>query len=113
MRSRSTTRHGVSGKVSARKRVIFWFIGAGTQRQKRRSAGGCGSDSLLPLGRDPSSNERRAGDGGLAWPKRPRRVAFPLSQTAWVDGPAAAPALAGAAKKRVRAGRDGPDRDCN
>jgi len=40
----------------------------------------------------------------------PRRA---LSQTAWIGGPAAPPAPAGAAQDGVRAGRNGPDRNCN
>ena len=51
-------------------------------------------------------------------PIRPCIRAAPSSgvgsaQTAWIDGPAAPPAQAGAAEDGVRAGRYGPDRDCN
>jgi hypothetical protein len=36
-----------------------------------------------------------------------------LAQTAWIGGPAAPPALAGAAQGGFSTGRYGPHRDCN
>lgn len=61
-----------------------------------------------------TARQGRLSGGNADWLGRtavPRR--FLLAQTAWIDGPATAPTQAGAAQDGLRAGRDGPHRDCN
>ena len=64
----------------------------------------------MPRRRKPGNETQRA-PGGSAVRAAPRGVGS--AQTAWIGDPAAPPTQAGAAENGVRAGRDGPDRDCN
>src|SRR5205807_1768772 len=59
-----------------------------------------------PVSRDDNSADRPRPN---EWPRR----GAPSAQTAWIGSPAAPPASAGAAQDALKAGRCGPDRDCN
>ena len=114
---RRDRRRGTGSRASSRtgnaQSCCSWL---GLPCEKRLSAAGSGmaigdTGGSAPrqrnvLDRGQKQSVRRRG-------LRPRGGASRLAQTAWIGGPATPPTQAGAAENGVRAGRDGPDRDCN
>src|ERR1044071_1223582 len=70
--SRSTTRHGVSGECSDRKRAIFWFMAQVTSGKQLSEAGINDADRFPPEGGRLAGRVREQ-DAGKARPKGPRR----------------------------------------
>src|SRR5467141_4664995 len=118
--SRSTTRHGVSGRFSARKRAILSVMSWVILRSRRLST------NALP-GEAPgrASNGKSPADAASVRPHANQNTtgsapfgAFPasvcgLAQTARIDDPATAPAQTRSAKIGVRTGHHAPESHSN
>src|SRR6266436_3857321 len=117
--SRSTTRHGVSGRFSARKRAILSVISRVILRARRLSINALPArpQAACQMGTAQRTEPRFDRTRTKTAPIRPFG-ALPasvcgLAQTARIDDPAAPPAQTRSAKIGVRAGHHPPESHSN